>query len=140
MAGDAIETAKQENGSRVYFEAYIENGIKDFSKLSTIVKKVYPEVSAEWMESYRKQAEALKKYLGTSKGYAYSRDDGFMPYIEDIAKKKCGVTNKDRWNPADIYMIKKTKENEVKKKLKEITDSPEYPPVTRAIFFFIFLF
>ena len=88
MASDAKETAKQENGSRVYFEAYIEKGIKDFSKLSTIVKKVYPNVSAEWMESYRKQAEALKGYLKANKGYSYSRDTGFMPYIEGIAKSQ----------------------------------------------------
>ena len=97
MATDAKETAKQENGSRVYFEAYIESNIKDFNVLYKLVQKVYPDVSNEWMESYRKQAQALKKYLGASnKKYNYSRDDGFMPYIEDIAKKKCGVTNKDR--------------------------------------------
>ena len=125
MASDAKETAKQENGSRVYFEAYIENNVKDFAKLGNLVKKVYPNVSNEWMESYRKQAEALKKYLGASKGYSYSRDDGFMPFIEGIAKSKCGVSVKDRWNPADIYMIKKNKEETVKRKLKEITNSTD---------------
>ena len=104
MATDAKETEKQENGSRVYFEAYIEKGIKDFAKLSTIVKKVYPNVNNEWMESFRKQAEALKGYLKSNKGYTYSRDDGFMPFIETIAKKRCGVSVKDRWNPADIYL------------------------------------
>lgn len=125
MAGDAKETAKQENGSRVYFEAYIENNQRDFNKLGALVKKVYPNISLDWMESYRKQAEALKKHLGSEKGYAYSRDDGFMPYIEGIAKSKCGVSVKDRWNPADIYMIKKNKEKEVKDKLKEITQSSD---------------
>ena len=125
MAGDAIETAKQENGSRVYFEAYIEKGVKDFAKLLPIVKKVYPNVSSEWMESFRKQAEALKGYLGTNNGYKYSRDDGFMPYIEGIAKKRCGVSIKDRWNPADIYMIKSSKEIATKKKLDEITQGSD---------------
>jgi hypothetical protein len=122
MANDARDTSKQENGSRVYFEAYIERGIKDFSKLLPIVKKVYPNVNNEWMESYRKQAEALNTYLKNQKGYNYSRDDGFMPFIENIAKKKCGVTNKDRWNPADIYMILSNKENSVKKELEKITE------------------
>lgn len=125
MASDAKETAKQENGSKVYFEAYIESGERDFNKLSKLVSKVYPNVSNEWMKSFDKQAEALKTYLRSSKGYNYSRDEGFMPFIEDIAKKKCGVSVKDRWNPADIYMIKKTKENEVKKKLLEITSSDD---------------
>jgi hypothetical protein len=124
MASDAKETAKQENGSKVYFEAYIEKGIKDYAKLLPIVKKEYPNVSAEWMSSYEKQAIALSGYLRGKKGYNYSRDDGFMPYIENLAKTKCGVTVKDRWNPADIYMILKTKENEVKSKLKEITEGP----------------
>ena len=34
MAGNAIETKKQENGSKVYFELYIENGVKDFATLA----------------------------------------------------------------------------------------------------------
>lgn len=121
MATDAKETEKQENGSRVYFEAYIEKNLRDYVKLSELVKKVYPNVSNDWMESFRKQAEALHGYLKNNRGYTYSRDKGFMPFIEEIAKKRCGVTVKDRWNPADIYMIKSTKEKEVMKVLSEIT-------------------
>ena len=71
MAGNAIETKKQENGSKVYFELYIENGVKDFATLAKAVKKVYPNVNNEWMESYQKQAEALKDFLGRNKGYEY---------------------------------------------------------------------
>ena len=61
MAGDAIETAKQENGSRVFFESYIEKNITDFAKLLPLVKKFYPNVNSEWMSSYEKQAVDLKK-------------------------------------------------------------------------------
>lgn len=124
MAGNAIETAKQENGSRVYFEMIVEKNKdpeKNFSELITEVKKVYPNVNNEWMESYAKQAKALKKYLGNNKGYEYSRDEGFMPFIEDIAKKKCGVSVKDRWDPADIYMVKKNKKKEIQEKLVTLT-------------------
>ena len=124
MAGNAIETAKQENGSRVYFEMIVEKNKdpeKNFSELITEVKKVYPNVNSEWMESYAKQAKALKKYLGNNKGYEYSRDEGFMPFIEDIAKKKCGVSVKDRWDPADIYMVKKNKKKEIQEKLVTLT-------------------
>lgn len=121
MATDAKETKKQENGSRVYFEAYIESGQRDQGKLKKIVQKVYPDVSNEWISSYEKQAIALKGWLKTNKGYAYSRDTGIMPYVEDIAKKRCGVSVKDRWNPADIYMVKKAKESTIKKKLDDIT-------------------
>jgi hypothetical protein len=126
MAGDAKETAKQENGSRVYFELVIEKNkdpVRNYSELATAVKKVYPNVNIEWMNSYAKQAVALKKYIGINKGYEYSRDDGFMPFIEGIAKKHCGVSIKDRWDPADIYMVKKNKKSEIEKRIVELTKS-----------------
>lgn len=128
MAGNAIETAKQENGSKVYFELVIESGKdpdKDFSTLLVAVKKVYSNVSKEWMDSYAKQAKALKSYIGRNKGYEYSRDEGFMPFIENIAKTKCGVSIKDRWDPADIYMVRKTKRKSIESKIKEITSTSD---------------
>lgn len=124
MAGNAIETAKQENGSRVYFELVIEqkkDPIKDFAFLANAVKKVYSNVNTDWMESYAKQSIALKKYIGNNRGYEYSRDNGFMPWIENIAKTKCGVSIKDRWDPADIYMIKKSRSNQIKSRIIELT-------------------
>ena len=125
MATDAAETKKQENGSRVYFEAFIEKGEKDPKKLKKIVEKVYPKVPDIWMESFAKQAAALKGFLGTKKGYKYSRDEGIMPFIEGIAKSKCGVSIKDRWNPADIYMVSAIKESTIKTKINKITTSPD---------------
>jgi len=129
MATDSIETAKQENASRVYFESYIEKrqkyGQRNSVAMHTLVKSVYPNVSQEWMESFRKQAEALKSYLGNLKGYTYSRDTGFMPFIEGVAKTKCGVSVKDRWNPADIYMIKSDEESQVKSKIIKLTSGTD---------------
>jgi hypothetical protein len=66
--------------------------------------------------------------LGSNnKGYIYSRDErnGFMSFIEDIAKSRCGVSTKDNWDPADIYMVKKTKENVIRKKLDSITKNTD---------------
>jgi len=127
MAGNAIITANQENGSKVYFESVIERGLdpdKNFAELLKVVKKVYPDVTTEWMSSYAKQVKALKSYIGRNKGYEYSRDEanGFMVFIESIAKSKCGVSQKDRWNPADIYMIKTLKRSSIENKIKELTD------------------
>jgi hypothetical protein len=104
MATSATETAKQENGSRVFFESVIETG-KEPS--DAVMLKVYDGYNAEWKETYRKQTAALKKFLGSNSGYEYSRDTGIMPYIEGIAKKECGVSVKDRWNPMDIVLVKK---------------------------------
>ena len=119
MATSATETAKQENGSRVFFESVIETG-KEPS--DAVMLKVYGGYNAEWKETYRKQAEALKKFLGSNKGYEYSRDSGIMPYIEGIAKKDCGVSVKDRWNPMDIVMVKKNMQETIKGTIKELTN------------------
>ena len=43
-----------------------------------------------------------------------------MPYIEDMAKKECGVSVKDRWNPMDIVLLKKNKKRVVEGTIKEI--------------------
>ena len=119
MATNAIETAKQENGSKLFFQSVIE---QNKEPTSGEMKKVYEGYGAEWKETYRKQTNALKKFLGGSRGYEYSRDRGIMPMIEDIAKKQCGVSVKDRWNPMDIVMVKKTQKRIVEEKIKELTN------------------
>jgi len=119
LATSATETAKQENGSRVFFESVIETG-KEPS--DAVMLKVYDGYNFEWKETYRKQAEALKKFLGANKGYEYSRDSGIMPYIEGIAKKDCGVSVKDRWNPMDIVMVKKNMKKVVEGTIRELTN------------------
>lgn len=130
----AQDTAKQENGSKVYFEKYIESTkVPSESELFAVISKVYPDLTKNvalrdiWLSTYQKQAEALKKYLGNSKGYSYSRDEsnGFMSFIEDIAKNRCGVKTKDNWDPADIYMVKKQKERAIKEHLDKITKSED---------------
>ena len=83
MATDARETAKQENGSRIFFEHVIEKGKEPTDKM---MLSVYDGYGPEWRDTYRKQTAALKKYLGVNRGYEYSRDSGIMPYIEKIAK------------------------------------------------------
>ena len=119
MATDARETAKQENGSRYFFESVIEKGKEP---TDSEMKKIYDGFGAEWRSTYSKQTEALKKFLGANKGYEYSRDNGIMPYIEDIAKKECGVSVKDRWNPMDIVLVKKNKKRIIEGTIKELTN------------------
>ena len=119
MATSAIETAKQENGSRVFFESVIE---KNQEPSDAQMLQVYDGYNAMWKETYRKQVAALKSFLGSNKGYEYSRDNGIMPYIEDIAKKDCGVTVKDRWNPMDIVMVKKNMKRTVEGTIRELTN------------------
>ena len=104
MATNAVETAQQENGSRYFLESVIEKGREP---LANEMFKIYEGYNNEWKETYRKQVAAVKKYIGSQKGYEYSRDKGIMPFIENIAKTDCGVVVKDRWDPMDIVMVKK---------------------------------
>ena len=76
----------------------------------------------EWKLTYRKQVDAVKSYIGTQKGYEYSRDKGIMPYIENIAKTDCGVAVKDRWDPMDIVMVKKSMRKTVEGTIRELTN------------------
>ena len=121
MATDARETAKQENGSRVFFEHVIEKGKEPTDKMMI---GIYDGYGPEWRDTYRKQTAALKKYLGSNKGYEYSRDNGIMPYIEEIAKKECGVSVKDRWNPMDIVLVKRGKKKIIEGTIRELTNIP----------------
>ena len=129
MAG-AIETKKQENGSKIVFESVIEKG--KFPTTSTI-EKVYPNVPAKWVDNYKLQSEALKKYLGSNKGYVYSRDEGIMPFIERLANKEMGVTKKDAWNPMDIIMVKKQGQAKIIKEIEKIAYTKGMQPKDRLI-------
>ena len=119
MATSAIETAKQENGSRLFLESAIERGVEPSA---TEMLKVYDGYGLPWKLTYRKQVAAVKEYIGSRRGYEYSRDSGIMPFIEEIAKTDCGVSVKDRWNPMDIVMVKKSKKSVVEGTIREITN------------------
>ena len=119
MATNAKETANQENGSRVFFESVIEKGVEPSDK---DMMKIYNNYSLEWKLTYRKQVAAVKKYIGSQRGYEYSRDTGIMPFIENIAKTDCGVAVKDRWDPMDIVMVKKNMKKTVEGTIRELTN------------------
>ena len=121
MATSATETAKQENGSRVLLESVIENNKEPSYKE---LQSVYDGYSLQWKITYRKQADAVKGFLKNQKGYVYSRDNGIMPFIENIAKTECGVSVKDRWNPMDIVLVKKNMQGVVQGTIKELTNIP----------------
>jgi len=119
MATSATETAKQENGSRIFLESVIEKGVEPSA---TEMFKVYDGYNAEWKGTYQKQVAAIKSYIKGQKGYEYSRDEGIMPFIENISKTDCGVSVKDRWNPMDIVMVKKNMKNVVEGTIRELTN------------------
>ena len=121
---NAAETAKQENATRFVCERYIETG--RFPRDSE-VEKIYSQYDDGWANTFQMQATALKKWLGSNKGYEYSRDTGIMPFIEKIALQKCGVRTKDSWNPADIYLGRKRKLKQIQDKVTKIGNMKSEP-------------
>ena len=119
MATSAVETAKQENGSRFYLQHVIENN-REPTYAEMI--KIYDGYNQSWRRTYEKQANAVKGYIKGEKGYEYSRDNGIMPFLEEIARNDCGVSVKDRWNPMDIVMVKKGMKNIVEGTIRELTN------------------
>lgn len=124
---NAAETKKQERGTALYFENYFEKG-----KHSTIkdLARVYPKMPPIWLQSYILQVEAFESSVGKLghspskiKGMVYSRDTGIMPYIDNFVLKNSPISNKDSWNPADIYVVKKTAIPQIKKDLSRVLKS-----------------
>jgi len=64
----------------------------------------------DWLNSfYFSQKVLLAKYSSTS-FQRFERDGGFMDYISDYIKLKFGISQKDTWNPADVWAIKGTQQ------------------------------
>lgn len=116
----AASTAAQENCTKLFFECYFEHNRWPTNEE---ILKVYPECDEEWLAVFKKQAEVFKdEFLKNEKGYTYSRDKGIMPFIMKGIKAFFSGA-KDSWNPGDIYMIKKAKEAEITRELKEIFEN-----------------
>ena len=132
MASNAIETAKQENCSRLFFQYYIEKNIElSIEQLA----KIYSKIDIKWYNSFRGQAFAMKNFLlkGATglpgrrphvKGFLYSRDDGIMPFLVGISSKYCGISSKDSWNTMDIVMVLANKEKQIKDEINKICTGP----------------
>ena len=123
---NAVETAHQENATKVYCEHIIETGRPPTFKT---IEKVYSKVDDDWMDSFEVTAQALKGYLQPPFRYEYSREEygGIMSYLEKVAKDHCGVTTKDSWNKMDIVIVRKNKKDEIIKDIDLVEHCCENP-------------
>ena len=80
-----------------------------------------PEAFADWYNTFQLTGPAVKKIVGSLTSYDIIHDatdkSEFTSNIEKFLKK-VGISKKDSWNPADIFIVKKDKR-------KEITDALE---------------
>ena len=131
-------TALQESGPIYTFYSAIERGVSlepmADDSLRVGLKKIYPKMDAKWYSTFLKQARALNAYIGHREGtkdttWKYGWYDGRAPeipankqtdiinYIWDkfttVQKRNFG-SKKDSWNTADVYIMKKSAERQLK--------------------------
>ena len=106
-----------------------KNTYKELLKIWKTVGKVDwdDEVDGEWVVNFYKQQKTLLQKIGKptftefcrSSDYVLpgsKRGETFMEWVSDLVKKEFQISQKDNWNPADIWLI----QNEAKWR-REIT-------------------
>ena len=111
--GDAKSTRYQELCSLKICENVYKS--KE-TKLSDLVS-IYPDLpeAKDWQESFMAQEKVFKKIKQkyNFKPQVFNRDGGFMEFITKLVKK-FGISQKDSWNPADIWIYSLNIEKEFK--------------------------
>jgi len=123
------KTVFEEEASMLFIKRAIEDN-KTYSKWAgdtpdcvvadkqfyAALKKVHPiiEDNTDWQESFMSQGrrmleEARRGGWTEFKHYDRGSPKGFMDYITDIVKKHYSISQKDTWNPADIWLVKDQK-------------------------------
>lgn len=113
-------TESHETVSLMFFEYAIEHNIEPPYER---IEEIFPEISEQWMTSFRSQTELLKKYIGNRKGYIYERQTGLMKKCEKIIVNIRKSSSPDSWNPADVWIIHSSVYKETEKVLVSIFNS-----------------
>lgn len=113
---DAKTTLMQEKASTYVFERVlkdnktwpsVEKMMEDDVTMNGI-KDVYPSVDFEWMEVFHKQHVKMFSLYSSAQFdvFDHSGTGSFMDYISQLVNQKFGITKKDNWDPADMWIIK----------------------------------
>tara|TARA_Y100001963_G_C6744630_1_gene430880 strand:+ start:42 stop:1589 length:1548 start_codon:yes stop_codon:yes gene_type:complete len=77
----------------------------------------------EWVDSFDKQVLGLQQFMVSRRisagGWKWSRGDGMMEFLNDIARSRCGVSTLDSWNPMDIVAVQSSQENKIKAEINK---------------------
>lgn len=126
-AADAKTTRMQELGSAWILRRALKDNVK-YSKWQDIMsdpkyaelEAIYPGISDEWIQGYFAQQKKMLEVYASSKFDEFNREGGFMGYVSNLIKDKFGISQKDNWNPADIWLIQN--ERSVMKTIEETVD------------------
>lgn len=108
---DAASTKKQENASLYAIKSFIEangafaNEAAFYKKHKQQLLKIYPEMDSVWEKTFFEQGKKIQQEVGATKYNHYSRDNGFMEDIATLVKTKYRISQKDTWNPADVWLV-----------------------------------
>ena len=138
-SADAKTTAMQERASLIMIKEGLANK-KKYSKVKDISKgkifkeliAVYPDINDTWMKGLLAQHKKMNSEFMNSKFDEFNRDGGFMYWITKYVKTHYGVSQKDTWNPADIWLIKN--EKVVKNKLNVAQSLEQFNDIMRTLY------
>jgi hypothetical protein len=96
---------------------------KGNNKKTKDVNYDWTSIPLSWQKSFFAQQEAMLIKFSKSnfKVMEFGRDNkSFMGFISGLVKP-LGISQKDTWNPADIWIVDKSKEKNIEKELEDIT-------------------
>mgnify|MGYP006089913433 CR=1 FL=1 len=137
LPANAATTRAQEKGSTYIFQQVLGTNKKNWVSVEALKKdkatmkalnaiwqkEVKVNVNQTWLEGYWKQHKKMLDEFGGSKWteFDHSGPTSFMNFISDLVNKKFGISQKDNWNPADMWLITSTTQK-VKATLTKLTE------------------
>ena len=93
---------------------------KSLFKFSLPLETKTPE--DKWLNTFYLQQKKLLTEFSDAKFKVFNRQGGFIDFITDLIKDKFGISRKDSWDPADIWLIKQPEV--YREKIKKELDGP----------------
>ena len=105
---------------------FVQSGKQLFNYKYPFMQKI----EQNWFETFYKQHKKILEVFDNAKFTIFDRDDkgGFMMWFQKLIKDYFGISQKDMYNPADIWLIDKKEVNR-----KVITAELDQSPKTRTI-------
>ena len=87
--------------------------VKDRQQLFNYKIPFSQKIEKNWFETFVKQNERILREFSNAKFTVFDRDDkgGFMMWFMKTIRDYFGISNKDSYNPADIWLIDKKEVN-----------------------------
>jgi len=89
-----------------------------------VVKQWLKTPEGKWANTFFLQQDKMKKIYPNAKFDTFNREGGFMHFISELVRTKFGISKKDSWDPADIWLIKGD-EKAIEKKIKKQLEGPK---------------